>query len=260
MHLRLRPASPAHVSRRRGAAPRLRAVLPLVAILVLVVAACSEAGTLAEETAPPDMPEPSWVDLEDASTVPSVVPTPEPTAPARAVELRRAVAAKEVSVSATGDGLERLELTITSKAKEPIRVVVNPGTVFDAKRSATQAMVVTAKEVVPLEPGATEEVTLEVACSEMAKDQPGSDDTFRLVTRALPKDLTRLLALEDFPNQDFRVQQFAIWTILDDPAPGRFVRLGTLGVGTGPSADEIAAIRDLFVAAGIDPKDYRATR
>ncbi|MCU0505889.1 MAG: hypothetical protein MUE82_08995 [Chloroflexi bacterium] len=248
------------MSRRRGVVQGLRAAIPLVAVLVLAVAACSEAGTSADGTPPLDVPDASWVDVEDASTAPPVLPTPEPTAPARAVELHKAVAAKEVSLSATGDGLERLELTITSKAKEPIRVVVNPGTVFDAKSSATQAMVVTAKEVVPLEPGASEDVTLEVACSEMAKDQPGSDDTFRLVKRALPKDLTRLLALEDFPNQDFRIQQFAIWTILDDPAPARFVRLGTMGVGTGPSAEEIAAIRDLFVAAGIDPRDYRATR
>jgi hypothetical protein len=170
------------------------------------------------------------------------------------------VAAGEVAVSGSGRGLERLDIRVTSKAREPLRVVVNPGTVFDAGRSATQAMVVTAKEVIPLEPGATEEVTLEVACSEMAKDQPGSDDTFRLVKRSLPKDLTRLLALEEFPNVEFRVQQFAVWTILDDPPRNGFIRLGTMGVGTGPSAEEIATIRSLFAKAAIDPKDYRATR
>jgi hypothetical protein len=258
--MRLWPRRTSRTPSRRepdAAAVRVAAALA-VAVLVVALAACSEAPGGGAPSL--DAPEPSVAEIDTEPTEPPEAPTPAPTAPARAVELRKAVAAGEVAFAATGAGLERLELSITSKAKEPIRVVVNPGTVFDAKRSATQAMVVTAKEVVPLEPGATEEVTLEVACSEMAKDQPGSDDTFRLVKRALPKDLVRLLALPDFPDQGFRIQQFAIWTILDDPAPGRFVRLGTLGVGSGPSDDEIAAIRDLFSAAGIDPKGYRATR
>ncbi len=149
---------------------------------------------------------------------------------------------------------------MTSKVDEPLRVVVNPGTVFDAAAGGVQAMVVTAKEVILLEPGATETATLEVACSEMHKDQPGAKDRFKLVKRSLPKDLTALLALESFPNTDFRVQQFAIWTILEDPARGGFVRLGSFGVGTGPSTKEIAAIRALFAQAGIDPATYRATR
>ncbi len=253
----MRPRPVLHIPSRRG--PLVRAILPLALLSLLLAAACTDAGGPTEAPAFLDTPDPSSSEVEIASEEPTAPPTPEPT-PARAVELRRAVAAGEVAVSGSGRGLERLDIEVTSKTREPLRVVVNPGTVFDAGRSATQAMVVTAKEVIPLEPGATEEVTLEVACSEMAKDQPGSDDTFRLVKRSLPKDLMRLLALEEFPNVEFRVQQFAVWTILDDPPRNGFVRLGTMGVGTGPSAEEIATIRSLFAKAAIDPKDYRATR
>ncbi len=92
------------------------------------------------------------------------------------------------------------------------------------------------------------------------RTSPGQTDSFKLVKRSLPKDLTALLALEGFPAADFRVQQFAIWTILDDPTRDGFVRLGTFGVGSGPSSKEISAIRKLFTEAGIDPDAYRATR
>jgi hypothetical protein len=36
------------------------------------------------------------------------------------------------------------------------------------------------------------------------------------------------------------------------------VGLGYGGVGSGPSKDELAQIRELFVDAGIDPDTYRA--
>lgn len=246
-------------SSRKGAL--VRVALPLALLSLLLAAGCSDSGTRSPDPASFDAPDPSWseIEVEVASDGPTPSPTPEPT-PARAVELRKAVAAGEVAIAARGVGLERLDLTVTSKTREPLRVVVNPGTVFDARRAATQAMVVLAKEVIPVEPGATEEVSLDVACSEMHKDQPGTDDTFRLVKRALPVDLNRLLALEGFGEAGFRVRQFAVWTILDDPARNGFVRLGTYGVGSGPSSAEIAQIRRLFTAAGIDPKDYRATR
>ncbi len=241
-----------------GGLPALAAAATVVLALVLA-AGCSETGGPAAEASFPDAAEPSWTEFSVAPQELTEPPTPAPT-PARAVELRKAVAAGQVAVAGKGDGLERLEITVTSRADEPLRVVVNPGTIFDARASGTQAMVVISKEVIAVEPGASEKATLEVACSEMHKDQPGSDDTFRLVRRALPDDLVKLLAQEGFPDEDFRIQQFAVWTILDDPARNGFVRLGTSGVGTGPSSKEIAAIRALFAEAGIDAKDYRATR
>ena len=255
MHLRPRPTLPS-----RSGALRFGLLLSVLLASLALAAAYSETGGPTEDAAFFDTPDPALIELDEATLdEPTSRPTPEPT-PARAVELRKAVAAGEVAVSGFGDGLERLEIELRSKVEEPIRVVVNPGTVFDAARSATQAMVVTAKEVIALEPGATERTTLEVACSEMDKDQPGDDDRFKLVKRTLPKDLTALLALEDFPNADFRMQQFAIWTILDDPSRDGFVQLGSFGVGSGPSSKEIVAIRELFAEAGIDPDTYRATR
>ena len=255
--MRMPPRPAGSGSPRQG--PLARVVVPLALLSILLASGCAESGAPSADPTLLDAPDPSWSEVEIASEEPTPPPTPEPT-PARAVELRKAVAAGEVSIAARGDGLERLALTVTSKTREPLRVVVNPGTVFDARSAATQAMVVLAKAVIPVEPGATEEVSLDVACSEMHKDQPGSDDTFRLVKRALPLDLTRLLKLETFAEAAFRVRQFAVWTILDDPARDGFVRLGTLGVGSGPSSAEIAEIRRLFAEAGIDPKHYRATR
>ncbi len=234
-------------------------VLCLLA-LVLVLAGCDEAGVPSGGGMTPATTQ-APIPTEPATAEPTLAPTPEPTpTPARAVDLRKAVAAGEIAVTGTGDGLQRLDVRIRSKAREPLRVVVNPGTVFDAGRSSTQAMVVVAKAIVPIEPGATESVTLDVACSEMHKDQPGSNDSFKLVKRSLPKDLTALLALEGFPAADFRVQQFAIWTILDDPTRDGFVRLGTFGVGSGPSSKEISADPEALRGSGDRPDAYRATR
>jgi hypothetical protein len=241
------------------------ATLLVATILVTLIAACEEAGMTPADLAVPTADAAATAFAAEPSEVP---PTPTPTAqptPARVVELAKAVAAGEVAVTGYGVGLERLEIELRSRADEPLRVVVNPGTVFDAGRSAVQAMVVTAKSVIPLEPRAAERTTLDVACSEMSRDQPGTDDRFTLVRRTLPSDLRRLLALPALADEDFRVRQFAIWTILEDPPRGGYVALGCseLGCpifGTQPTTKEIARIRALFAKAGVKPAGYRATR
>jgi hypothetical protein len=66
--------------------------------------------------------------------------------------------------------------------------------------------------------------------------------------------------LPDFSKQSFRVQQFAIWTITDNPTRKGYVGLGTFVSGSGPSDAEMAKIKALFTAAGIDQKKYQALR
>jgi hypothetical protein len=94
----------------------------------------------------------------------------------------------------------------------------------------------------------------------MHLDQPGEADRFLLEAGAIPADLRKLVNATGFADEDFRVQQFAIWTVTDDPPRDGFVGLGITAVGSGPTDDEIVAIRKLFAAAGVDPGAYRATR
>jgi hypothetical protein len=177
------------------------------------------------------------------------------------VELIKAVNAGQVAVKGTGHGLQLLDLTLTSKSDAPLVVVINQGTVFDPAAERTQSMVVIGRRMVDLEPGASVPVQLDVACADMKKDTPDRNDRFRLRTGSVPRDLIRLARLAEFGEQPFRTQQFAVWTITDDPARSGYVGLGTPGGSTsGPKLAELKVIADLFRAAEIDPNDYRALK
>src|SRR3990170_7702427 len=81
-------------------------------------------------------------------------------------------------------------------------------------------------------------------------------DAFTISTGAASARLLRLLAVPDFADASFRGQQFAVWTITDNPARTGYVGLGSFGVGSGPSNDEMAEIKALFKKAGLDVTDY----
>jgi hypothetical protein len=187
------------------------------------------------------------------------VPTPEPT-PAT-IELIKAVNGGQVAVAGTGRGLQRLDLTLTSKADGPLVVVINQGTVFDPAVERTQSMVVITRRMIDLEAGGSVPVQLDVACADMKKDTPDRNDRFALHEGSVPKDLVKLTRLPEFADEPFRVQQFGVWTITDNPTRTGYVGLGTAdGASSGPSKAELTRIAELFRAAEIDTKPYRALK
>jgi hypothetical protein len=153
-------------------------------------------------------------------------------------------------------------MTLTSNVDEELEVKVNVGTLFDPGASSTQTMVVISPATI--EVAAREKVTVEldVACAEMHDDQPGSDDRFTVRPKQASTNVMKLLRSERFPTESFRVQQFAIWTLVDNPPADGYVRLGSSfgGSGTGPSAEELETIASLLRSADIDPSRYRAFR
>ncbi|HEX5148448.1 MAG TPA: hypothetical protein VFW02_05160, partial [Candidatus Limnocylindrales bacterium] len=174
------------------------------------------------------------------------------------IELRAAVAAGKVAVTGTGSGLQRLEITVTSRDTGTLGVAITSGTVFHPSLGATQTMVTITSKTLALAPGESKTLTLDVACAAMHLDQPGSSDQFALDPAQAGGPLVSLLGVPDFAGQTFRVKQFAIWTITDNPPRGGYVGIGSFGFGTGPSDAEIVAIRQLFVKAGLDPSAYIA--
>jgi hypothetical protein len=106
--------------------------------------------------------------------------------------------------------------------------------------------------------GSEQSLTLSAACASMELDAPGESDSFTVSTAPVPTDLIKLLNLAPFLDEPFRVQQFAIWTITDNPPRGGYVGLGYFGVGTGPSDEEMERIRTLFQQAGISTEPYQA--
>ncbi len=174
------------------------------------------------------------------------------------VDLVRAQRTGLLGVAGHGRGLQSLELELTLEVVQPVRVTVEAGTIFRPSAAGTQAMVLTQTRTVRLDLDHPElELSLDAACSEMDDDTPGWEDTFTLQTPPTG-DLAKLIHTQAFGDSGFRVQQFAVWTITDNPSRHGYVGLGSFGFGSGPSDEEMAEIRALFRQAGIPLAKYRA--
>ncbi len=203
------------------------------------------------------------VSLADyGETQPAASPTPLPPAPpaaATSVELGQALAEALAQATITGQGLERIDLILESLSAQPLEITIQAGTIFLAQTGGTQNMVVRRSQTVELpSQGSRQTLTLSAACASMELDAPGESDHFAVSTAPVPEDLIKLLNLPAFLEEPFRVQQFAIWTITDNPPRGGYVGLGYYGVGSGPSDEEMQAIRALFQQAGIPTEQYQA--
>jgi hypothetical protein len=188
--------------------------------------------------------------------------TSKPSVGPEAVELRVALKQGLISATGTGDGLEHLDLELTSKVDRSLSVTIEAGTMLDPHAQATQSMVVVSGTDVELGARATDTAALDVACVQMHQDQPTGSDSFTVRADSAESVLAQLLDYPQFTDETTRVQQFAVWTITSNPRRGDYVPLGTQFdvFGTGPTDDELASISDLFVAAGLDPSDYKALR
>ncbi len=164
-----------------------------------------------------------------------------------------------MEVTVSGDGLTEIDLTLQLTSNESLEVTIKAGTLFQAQSAGVQNMIVIENKTVQLKsPGENISVILDVACAVMELDQPKSTDAFTISSNPLPADLMLLLNSPALGNETFRVKQFAIWTITDNPPRDGYVGLGTGVIGSGPSDAEMTRIRALFVAAGIVPEKYKA--
>jgi hypothetical protein len=183
--------------------------------------------------------------------------------PSTIIELREAVARGLVQANITGRNLEEIDLTLKSNSDIFVVVEILPGTVFKADPSVltnqvVQSMVVVDVEKSFLEPYGNSSFSINVACANMKLIQPTRSVAFIIETSPTSEDLTKLLNLADFNDAGFRIQQFAIWTITDDPAHDGYTSIGSsYSGGSGPSNTEIESIHALFVAAGIETQKYQ---
>jgi len=175
--------------------------------------------------------------------------------------LNEAVSKGLIYVSVSGMGLERVEVTITSRSAKTMNITIPAGTVFAASTRGTQNMVVTEERVEGLKgKGDASTFVVDAACMNMRLDTPTTSDGFAVEASSAGGDLAKLLALRSFSAQEFRVRQFAVWTITDNPARRDYVGIGMFAIGQAPTDDEIQTIRRLFKEAGISIGKYRALR
>jgi hypothetical protein len=188
-------------------------------------------------------------------------PTPLSTeVPGRLVELTEAVAQKLIQVTIIGDSLEIIQVNISPLTMERLMVQVQAGTIFQPVNDSTQAMVLRSSYAMNVFGGVPVTQFMNVACAEMHKNGPSNKDTFTIKSATAPSALLKLMALTDFKKQSFRMQQFAIWTITNNPQRRGYVGIGIFGMGSGPTDDEITLIKQLFTNAGIPTTDYQALR
>ncbi len=202
----------------------------------------------------------TYYDLERPALDPSVLPQ---------LDLREALTEGLVDVDVLGESLQRIDVRLVPHLEPEIEigfeVTILPGTLFQAPTGSLQDMVVRYGRTVMVRP--TFEISLDlefeleisVACADMHLSGPEGGEVYTVSMETPHEDLVKLLSESSFPNQDFRVQQFAIWTITDNPWRNGYVGLSRFGIsGTGPSDDEMELIRQLFTSAGIPLERYLA--
>jgi hypothetical protein len=165
-----------------------------------------------------------------------------------------------VETTASGSGITSITLQLQSTSTAPLNVLVLPGTIFEAQSADVQDMVVTeAREVLLSSYGSSEVLSISAACANMHLDAPESSDTFTIRRTSTSEDLLKLLSVPDFLDETLRVQQFAIWTVTENPnCRANYRGLGTWGFGSGPSEEEMDRIETLFEEAEISTDKYPA--
>jgi len=167
----------------------------------------------------------------------------------------------EVDVRGRG-GISSILVNLESKSEDPVRILILPGVLFQAQSSETQNMITTGTKTVLLEPyQSRNRVSLDAACANMELSAPGESDSLIMSKSPLSGDLHKLLSIPEFADERWTVQQFAIWTITDNPSDrSDYTAIGSgfsLG-GVVPSESTMVEIRDLFIAAGISTGKYTA--
>lgn len=125
-----------------------------------------------------------------------------------------------VQVTITGTGsLTRVTAQVRNLDTETVSVRIAPGTVFSTGDDRYQRMGVVGEVIVAVSPGQTKTVTVPVVCLDMKLDEPEEEMTFLGGLGRLDNEpIRRLVALPEFQDAGFRVQQFSIWKVLESLA------------------------------------------
>lgn len=178
------------------------------------------------------------------------------------VGLLEAINKGMIKVKVTGAGLESIGIEIESQVEFNLEIEIQPGILFYSNSSSTQNMISTGTTTVTVEPELSVSTSVNVACTEMDKDTPESENNFTVGQASKVSDLYRLVNCPKFSNATFRVQQYSVWTITDNPATYEYVGLtsgfGFDSFGSEPSEDEFNEIKTLIKECGINPYKYEA--
>jgi len=132
------------------------------------------------------------------------------------------------------------DLEITNTTSSPVEVTTIPGMVFDNANADEQDMVVIERVSITLAPGESATINVEGCCINLHLAAPAPEANFSLGAQERP-DLLALSYAVHYTNASEWAAQDAVWLLTDDAPPW-----------------DVDAVRDLLLAAGLDPADYPA--
>jgi len=179
----------------------------------------------------------------------------------RRIDLQEAIALGLLTADVRGVSLESIEVEVSLKVEDSIELTIQPGTTFLAPSPDLQTMVVRHQLYIFLKEKDEVSLEVDVACANMRLEAPDGGEVYSVRIEPPMEELRKLMGLTEFQDSSFRLQQFAIWTVTDNPARGQYVGLTTpSGEGGAPSNSELQTIASWFESAGISLDSYPALR
>jgi hypothetical protein len=207
----------------------------LVLFVCVLLAACSAAP---EESSP-------------ASTA-------TPTAEGQAQHIVDLVEQNLITARITGISMDRLALKIHSMSSNALQVEIPAGTYFVARNELVQNMVARHSTRVLVQPFEERELTLEAACANVRRAEPGSTDTFGIVKASEQQELGQIIEALNAASVPYPVEQAAIWIVTDDASYddlGMLVGGSRYGEALIAENEAVRAMR-LVNEAGLDITRY----
>ncbi|MBA3072242.1 MAG: hypothetical protein FP831_01475 [Anaerolineae bacterium] len=171
--------------------------------------------------------------------------------------LQEAITEGVVVATISGNGLSQINLSLKPNIDVNYEIEILPGTMFISATEGVQNMVVRQGQIVYLKPEMEISLELEVSCANMTLKEPSYADAFSVSTEPINEDLLRLIQSENFTYLDLTIQQFAIWTITDNPYDTNSYTGITIGnYKEKPNELMIKIMRGQFEQAGIDTTKY----
>lgn len=250
--------------------------LIMILLIVALGTGCSATTTVtltptpAATLAPTATLTPTLIPTPTPIATPTLTPTPTatqtptvtPTRVVKKIDLRQAHEQGLIYLEIAGNGLTSLLILVGLTSADPLDVTIVAGTWFQSLNQDVQDMIATETKIVSLESqGDAEILQIRAACVMMTRDVPQRGDPFVLGTSQPNPNVIKLISHPDFLSASLRVQQFAIWTITDNPSRDQYAGIiARVGASGPPTDDEFKQIRALFDKVGIWYGDYYALR
>ncbi|MBS1819336.1 MAG: hypothetical protein JSU08_15485 [Acidobacteria bacterium] len=170
----------------------------------------------------------------------------------------------KVELSASGNGIESVSVTVSARTAYPLQVEIPAGLLFVPADRSDQTMMTTESTTVRLVVGSPSSATVPVACTNWAKDVPDKAD--RMTVRRVSNQNLAFVAPLLAKSSQYPVRQAMVWIMSDNT---NYHDLGKLIQGFCfmdceayriIKADEAAQALRLIVEGGADMRSWRIWR